>query len=137
MQFLDGFLDAPSNASVDRALQVLHSLNAIDREQNITALGKHIAELPLDVRLAKLLIFGAVLQCVDPVLTIAACMVRVCTVAIATYVRGGRSTFSYLNRKCCFDSNFPSTGLPVVLSQSFGQTARGKRGENALLHRKE
>lgn len=35
-----------------------------------------MAQLPLDVRLAKLLIFGAVLRCVDPVLTIAACMVR-------------------------------------------------------------
>jgi HrpA-like RNA helicase len=68
---------------------VLHSLNAVDREQNITALGKHMAELPLDVRLAKLLIFGAVLQCVDPVLTIAACMVRVSNVAIGRVCASG------------------------------------------------
>lgn len=42
----------------------------------MAALGKHMAQLPMDVRLAKILIFGAMLHCLDPVLTVAACMVH-------------------------------------------------------------
>ena len=41
----------------------------------LPALGSHLAQFPLGTRLAKLVLFGAVLQCLDPVLTIAACMV--------------------------------------------------------------
>lgn len=34
-----------------------------------------MAQLPMDVRLAKILIFGAILHCLDPILTVAASMV--------------------------------------------------------------
>ena len=38
----------------------------------LTPLGNHLADLPLDCRLGKMLIFGCLLRCVDAVATIAA-----------------------------------------------------------------
>ena len=40
--------------------------------ERLTALGFHLASLPLDVRIGKLILLGAILQCVDPALTLAA-----------------------------------------------------------------
>ena len=41
-----------------------------DREA-LTPLGKHLAMLPVDVRVGKMLVYGAILGCLEPVLTIA------------------------------------------------------------------
>ena len=148
VQFLGTFLDAPATASIDGALGVLHSLSAVDSKQNITPLGKHLAELPLDVRLAKLLIFGAVLQCLDPVLTIAACMVRVHpTFALGEtgerHLCEGRpgaslpvsQPFCAHAERCA--SPLPWTELPLFLPEPFGKAPGGERGQNALLYRQE
>jgi Helicase associated domain (HA2), ratchet-like len=40
----------------------------------LTPLGKHLAHLPVDARLGKMLILGATMGCLDPVLTIAAAL---------------------------------------------------------------
>jgi ATP-dependent RNA helicase DHX57 len=40
----------------------------------LTPLGKHLAKLPIDVRLAKMLVYAVVFRCLDPILTIAAAM---------------------------------------------------------------
>lgn len=46
--------------------------NALDHAQNLTALGFHLARLPVEPHIGKLILFGALLGCLDPVLTIAA-----------------------------------------------------------------
>ena len=43
-----------------------------DMLQGLTSLGYHLASLPVDVRIGKLMLFGAIFRCLDPVLTIAA-----------------------------------------------------------------
>ena len=40
-------------------------------ETKLTSLGVHLSKLPLGPTLGKLLVFGAILRCLDPVLTIA------------------------------------------------------------------
>lgn len=40
----------------------------------LTPLGHHLATLPVDVRIGKLILFGAIFCCVDSALTIAACL---------------------------------------------------------------
>eukprot|EP00051_Salpingoeca_urceolata_P013946 m.176717 g.176717 ORF g.176717 m.176717 type:complete len:1482 (-) comp17950_c0_seq3:91-4536(-) len=72
--FLLTLLDCPSTESVKSALGTLHDISALDKQGNITALGRHLAAIPCDVRIAKLLIFGAMLQCLDPVLSMACCL---------------------------------------------------------------
>lgn len=48
--------------------------NALDHAENLTPLGFHLARLPVEPHIGKLILFGALLGCLDPVLTIAAAL---------------------------------------------------------------
>ncbi|KAI1793062.1 P-loop containing nucleoside triphosphate hydrolase protein [Ganoderma leucocontextum] len=72
--FLSRAIDPPNIAAVDKALEVLEELSAIDSDGDLTALGRHMAMLPMDLRLGKMLILGTVFRCLGPVLTVAACL---------------------------------------------------------------
>uniref|UniRef100_A0A8C9ZQG9 ATP-dependent DNA/RNA helicase DHX36 n=1 Tax=Sander lucioperca TaxID=283035 RepID=A0A8C9ZQG9_SANLU len=71
-QFLEKALDPPTEKAVNLAIKNLIDLNALDRSENLTALGFHLARLPVEPHIGKLILFGALLGCLDPVLTIAA-----------------------------------------------------------------
>lgn len=49
-------------------------MGALDSTYALTALGRHLAALPVDVRIGKLMLFGAIFCCVDSALTMAACL---------------------------------------------------------------
>ncbi|TBU62530.1 P-loop containing nucleoside triphosphate hydrolase protein [Dichomitus squalens] len=72
--FLSRAIDPPEIAAVDKALEVLEELAAIGSDGELTALGRHMAILPMDLRLGKMLILGTVFRCLGPVLTVAACL---------------------------------------------------------------
>jgi hypothetical protein len=69
-------LDPPAPASVEQALLELAEMGALEPAElgdyTLTPMGHHLAQLPLDVRLGKVLIIGCVLRCLDPILTIVA-----------------------------------------------------------------
>ncbi|XP_017085625.1 putative ATP-dependent RNA helicase DHX57 [Drosophila eugracilis] len=67
-------LEAPTEDSVLGALTRLRDVGALDSEDQLTPLGHHLAALPVDVRIGKLMLYGAIFQCLDSVLTIAACL---------------------------------------------------------------
>ena len=46
--------------------------NALDGSEALTPLGVHLARLPVEPHIGKMILFGALLGCLDPVLTIAA-----------------------------------------------------------------
>lgn len=46
--------------------------NALDRQEQLTSLGVHLARLPVEPHIGKMILFGALFCCLDPVLTIAA-----------------------------------------------------------------
>ncbi|XP_074534892.1 ATP-dependent DNA/RNA helicase DHX36 [Halichoeres trimaculatus] len=71
-RFLAKALDPPTEQAVNLAIKNLIGLNALDQEENLTALGFHLAHLPVEPHIGKLILFGALLGCLDPVLTIAA-----------------------------------------------------------------
>lgn len=58
------------SSSVDRD----SSCNDLNVNSGLTALGFHLATLPVDPRVGKMMIYGALFNCVDPALTIAAAM---------------------------------------------------------------
>ncbi|PPQ77039.1 hypothetical protein CVT25_014856 [Psilocybe cyanescens] len=70
--FLGKAIDPPAIVALDRAWTTLEELGAIDQAGGLTALGKYISMLPVDVRLAKMLILATIFQCVGPVTTVAA-----------------------------------------------------------------
>jgi ATP-dependent RNA helicase DHX57 len=65
-------LDPPEKSAVAASLGLLNALGALDEDQTLTPLGWHLSALPVDVRVGKLLLFGAMFACVDSALTIAA-----------------------------------------------------------------
>ena len=70
--FLGKALEPPNVESVDTAVAALKRLGALDEREGLTPLGQHLATLPVDVRVGKMLLYGSMLGCLDPVLTIAA-----------------------------------------------------------------
>uniref|UniRef100_A0A673XIB5 ATP-dependent DNA/RNA helicase DHX36 n=1 Tax=Salmo trutta TaxID=8032 RepID=A0A673XIB5_SALTR len=71
-EFLRKALDPPTEEAVTLAITHLMDLNALDRSEALTPLGFHLARLPVEPHIGKLILFGALLGCLDPVLTIAA-----------------------------------------------------------------
>ena len=57
---------------MEAAEQRLQDLGALTPSEMLTPLGYHLACLPVDVRIGKLMLFGAIFRCLDPALTIAA-----------------------------------------------------------------
>jgi len=70
-QFLEKALQAPSSYSLKNAIRLLTELNALDANENLTPLGYHLAALPINPKVGKMILFGAIFSCLDPVLTIA------------------------------------------------------------------
>ena len=64
-------LTPPPPAAVAAALAQLRALRALDPEEGLTPLGLCLVRMPVDARLAKMLVYGAMLGCLDPVLTVA------------------------------------------------------------------
>ena len=49
-------------------------LGALDAEEVLTPLGRHLAQLPMEPRLGKLLVTATFMGCLSSALTIAACL---------------------------------------------------------------
>ncbi|MDX1754921.1 MAG: ATP-dependent RNA helicase HrpA [Marinobacter sp.] len=53
------FLEAPDNRLINDGYKLLEELNAVDGQRRVTALGRTMARLPLDPRLARMLVTAA------------------------------------------------------------------------------
>ena len=72
LSLLHEVIDPPEQTSVDKALEDLAAVQAIDAGHAITTLGRHLAKLPVDVRIGKLLLTSSLLGVLSPVLSVAA-----------------------------------------------------------------
>ncbi|XP_030210763.1 ATP-dependent RNA helicase DHX29 isoform X3 [Gadus morhua] len=71
--FLKRSLDAPQPQSVSNAVSLLRKMGACHATDHaLTPLGHHLAGLPVNVKIGKMLIYGAILGCLDPIATIVA-----------------------------------------------------------------
>ena len=71
-EMLGSFLEPPSARNVEVSMSILRSLGAVDKEERLTMLGRYLSKLPCEPRVGKMIMMGAVLRCLDPVLTVAA-----------------------------------------------------------------
>ncbi|KAK9844162.1 hypothetical protein WJX81_006552 [Elliptochloris bilobata] len=71
--FLAAMMEPPPHEAVTAALNALTTIGAVVRgREALTPLGVHLAALPVDVRVGKMLVHAAILGCLDPILTVAA-----------------------------------------------------------------
>ncbi|KAL0008224.1 hypothetical protein SO802_009726 [Lithocarpus litseifolius] len=68
--FLSSALQPPEPLAVQNAVDFLKMIGALDGKESLTNLGKFLSMLPVDPKLGKMLIMGAVFRCFDPVLTV-------------------------------------------------------------------
>ena len=66
--------EPPTAEAVSRALVSLQEAGAMDPDHGLTPLGRHLANLPVDIPAGKLLIHGIVMGCTRHALTLAAFM---------------------------------------------------------------
>lgn len=67
-------MEPPIKENIDSAISRLKDVGAFDKDNNLTPLGQHLATLPVDVRIGKLILYGAIFSCVDAALTMAAAL---------------------------------------------------------------
>ncbi|XP_078688329.1 3'-5' RNA helicase YTHDC2-like isoform X2 [Branchiostoma floridae x Branchiostoma belcheri] len=70
-EFLAKAPEPPAFLVLRNAVQLLKTVDALDMWEDLTELGHHMVDLPIEPRLAKMVLYSVVLKCLDPVLTIA------------------------------------------------------------------
>lgn len=69
---LQSCIEPPSPQAVQNAILRLRQIGAFDDHEKLTSLGRVLQELPVDVQIAKLVLYGAFYRCLDSALTLAA-----------------------------------------------------------------
>ncbi len=68
------FVDPPLPKQVNDGYLLLQELGAVDAERRLTGLGRRLAKLPVDARVARMLVAGSELGCLGETLVIAAAL---------------------------------------------------------------
>ncbi|XP_011138730.1 putative ATP-dependent RNA helicase DHX57 isoform X2 [Harpegnathos saltator] len=71
---LEKMLEPPTHENITNSIKRLQDVGAFDSRCMLTPLGHHLAALPVNVKIGKLILFGAIFCCLDSALTIAACL---------------------------------------------------------------
>ncbi|XP_037229225.1 3'-5' RNA helicase YTHDC2 isoform X2 [Falco rusticolus] len=71
VDFLMKAPDPPPALIVRNAVQMLKTIDAMDPWEDLTELGYHLTDLPVEPHLGKMVLCAVVLKCLDPILTIA------------------------------------------------------------------
>ncbi|KAL0965522.1 hypothetical protein UPYG_G00282400 [Umbra pygmaea] len=69
-EFLAKAPEPPPIHIVKNAVQMLKTIDAMDPWEDLTELGYHLADLPVEPHLGKMVLCAVVLKCLDPILTI-------------------------------------------------------------------
>uniref|UniRef100_F6HK50 RNA helicase n=1 Tax=Vitis vinifera TaxID=29760 RepID=F6HK50_VITVI len=70
--FLSKALEPPTEEAMTSAISVLYEVGAIEGDEELTPLGHHLAKLPVDVLIGKMMLYGAIFGCLSPILSISA-----------------------------------------------------------------
>ncbi|XP_029204296.2 3'-5' RNA helicase YTHDC2-like [Acropora millepora] len=69
--FISKAPEPPPFLVLRNAVALLKTIDALDQWEDLTDLGRHLADLPLSPHLGKMVLYSVVLKCLDPVVTIA------------------------------------------------------------------
>lgn len=68
------FVDAPSGRAIADGYQLLQEIGAIDDQRTLTAIGKEVSRLPVDPRVARMILAARDQQCLNEMLIIASAL---------------------------------------------------------------
>ena len=68
------FLDVPSGRAVADGYQLLQEIGALDEERGLTPIGREVSRLPVDPRIARMILAAKDQQCLSEILIIAAAL---------------------------------------------------------------
>ncbi|XP_004300262.1 PREDICTED: ATP-dependent RNA helicase DHX36 [Fragaria vesca subsp. vesca] len=70
--FLSQALEPPREEAMTSAIKILYEVGALETDEELTPLGHHLAKLPVDVLIGKMMIHGGIFGCLSPILSISA-----------------------------------------------------------------
>jgi small subunit ribosomal protein S24e len=73
-EVLAAAIEPPAPDRIEVAMLDLQMVGAIDDKQNLTPLGRLLLQLPVDVQVGRLVLYGSFFRCLDQALTLAALM---------------------------------------------------------------
>lgn len=65
-------IEPPESNRVAAAIQNLKMVGALDERKNLTSLGRVLLQLPVEVQMGRLVLYGSLFKCLDEALTLAA-----------------------------------------------------------------
>lgn len=68
--FLKKAISPPSAINIEHSIKILQQLGAMHYNEKLTHLGRILADIPLNAKYGKMLIYAIFFKCLDPVLTI-------------------------------------------------------------------
>jgi len=63
-------IETPDDEAIDSSITSLNELGALTKDEKLTILGSHLARLPVDAGIGKMMLFASIFGCLDPILTI-------------------------------------------------------------------
>uniref|UniRef100_A0A1B0AIR8 RNA helicase n=1 Tax=Glossina pallidipes TaxID=7398 RepID=A0A1B0AIR8_GLOPL len=70
--FLKSLISAPESLAIQNGINLLKRIGALDYHDNLTPLGVHLARLPIDPQMGKMILMAGLFRCVDPITSAAA-----------------------------------------------------------------
>lgn len=68
--FLGKAITPPGGLAIRQSVKMLQDIGALRPDETMTNLGMYLADIPLNAKYGKMLIYGILFKCLDPVLTI-------------------------------------------------------------------
>lgn len=73
-EFLSKTPEPPSPAVIKSAIKLLKTMQALDEQENVTMLGKHLIDIPVEPHYGKMILASVALRCLSSVVTIISCL---------------------------------------------------------------
>uniref|UniRef100_A0A1A9X0T9 RNA helicase n=1 Tax=Glossina brevipalpis TaxID=37001 RepID=A0A1A9X0T9_9MUSC len=71
-EFLKSLISAPESLAIQNGINLLKRIGALDYNDALTPLGLHLARLPIDPQMGKMILMAGLFRCVDPITSAAA-----------------------------------------------------------------
>ncbi|KAH8377425.1 hypothetical protein KR093_005401 [Drosophila rubida] len=72
--FLQTLINAPAEEAISNGVALLKRIEALDGDGQLTPLGMHLAKMPIDPQMGKMILMSALFRCLDPITSAAAAL---------------------------------------------------------------